>query len=159
MELLELAQGHAQSELASREVLGTRLGGLITVAAALLALSVAGAREAAETPLDPTARTLFSVAFVGAVAALVGVILIALRSLGPDLRAVPSPKLLRHYGERGTAMSEVRADAYKLNVAVLCQLGPANGRRARGVRLALMALIGALLLAAVAATTVYIGSR
>lgn len=157
-EVLALAQGYVEAELKGRESLGNRLGGLITLAGALLALSVAAAREAAGAHLDGTWRTVFSVAFVAALVSLVGVLVIALHSTGPDVRAIPSPELLRHYGEHSTTTDEARKDAYKLSVAVLAQLGPANGSRARGVRRARLALIVALLFAAAAAGTVYFGT-
>jgi hypothetical protein len=157
-ELLALAQGYVEAELKGRESLGNRLSGLITVAGALLALSAAAAREAAGAHLDGTSRTIFSVAFVGAVVCLVGVLIIALASTGPDLRANPSPELLRHYGEYGTTTDEVRKDAYKLGVAVLSQLEPTNRGRAEGVKRARLALILALVFAAAAACSVYFGT-
>jgi hypothetical protein len=157
-DLLALAQGYVETEREGREALGNRLGALITLAGALLALSVAGAREAAGAHLNGTSRTVFSAAFVGAVVCLVGVLIIALTSVGPDLRANPSPELLRHYGEQGTTTDEVRKDAYRLSVAVVAQLGPTNGSRARGVKRARLALILALFFAAAAATTVYFGT-
>lgn len=154
-ELLALAQGYVEAELRGRESLGNRLGGLITLAGALLALSVAAAREAAGAHLDGTSRTVFSMAFVGAVVCLVGVLAIALASTGPNVRANPSAELLRHYGEHGTTMDEARKDAYKLSVTALAQLDPTNRGRAEGVQRARLALILALLFAAAAACTVY----
>jgi hypothetical protein len=157
--LLAFAQGHVETELNGRESLGNRLGALITLAGALLALSVAAARDAAGAHLDGTSRTIFSVAFVGAVVCLVGVLLIALASTGPDVRANPSPELFRHYGEHGATTDEARKDAYRLSVAVLAQLGPTNSSRAQGVKRARLALILALVFSAVAACTVYFGSQ
>jgi hypothetical protein len=157
-ELLALTHGYVEAELNGRESLGNRLGGLITLAGALLALLVAAAREAAGAHLDGTARTIFSITFIGAVLCLVAVLLIALHSMGPDVRATPSADLLRHYGEHGTTTDEAREDAYKLSVTVLAQLDPTNRSRAEGVKRARLALILALLLAAAAAGTVYFGT-
>jgi hypothetical protein len=128
---------------------------LITIAGALLALSATTAHEAATTHLDGIGRLVFSVAFVGAVVALLAVITICLRSLGPHVRSVPGTERLRGYGKNGTEISAVRKDAYKLYVAILDQLAPANRQRAKGVRVGLRALVVALVFAAAAAGSVY----
>jgi hypothetical protein len=157
-ELLELAKGYAATELSSRETLGNRLAALISVAGALLTLSVAEAHDAASTHFQDSWHTVFSVEFAGAIVALVATILIALRSLGPHLRCVPKPELLRYYGEAGGEIPEIRQDAYKLHVALLDQLAESNRGRAKGFRRALAALIVALIFAAAAAGTVYFAS-
>jgi hypothetical protein len=154
-DLLMVVHDHVETELASREGLGNRLAGLITVAGALLALSVAEAHTAATTHLDGLGRTIFSVAFVAAVSFLLAVMIISLRSLGPELRSVPEPELLRYYGERGSDIGDVRKDTYKLYVALLSQLAEGNRDRALGVRAGLGALIAALVFAAGAAGSVY----
>jgi hypothetical protein len=153
--LLELAEHHLAGELSSSDVLAARLTGVVTFAGALLAVGVTLSANAAKARLHDDARTVFSILMVAAIAILVAAIARALIAMRPRHRVLPNPALLRHYADRGTPMTEVRADTFKLYGAGLETTGRRNAGSARPVRDSLALVAVALVLAAAGALTMY----
>jgi len=157
-ELLTLATAAAERELKSREGINSRLTATITFSGALLAAAFAIGQKAGELKPAGTCGTLFEISFVTAVALLVVTLALALSALLPEPRHRTNPELLKHYTRASSAMEEVRVDTYKLEVALLAQLGEANTSRAKILRLSQYVLGVALAITAGGALILFFSS-
>lgn len=129
-ELLSLAQLAVNRELESRRELNGRLTATITFAGLLLALAFGLGHRVGGLELHKTPEVLLAVSFCAAIALLVVAIGLAIAALQPEPRNSMSPALLQHYGTEDTSPTEVRQDAFKVEVSTLGQLEGGNTTRA-----------------------------
>jgi hypothetical protein len=154
-EVARLTATATDREHASRDALNGRLAGTITACGALLAAAFALSKDAADLNVGGAPGVLFAVAFVAAVALLVAAILVCLSAFQPEPRHLLNPELVRYWAREAVPDDEARADRFKLDVALLAQLGRGNSRRARRLLVSQRLLVGALLFAGAGALIVF----
>lgn len=128
---LALVSAAVDRELHSREALNARLTGTVTFAGALLALALGLGSAAGQEKLSGLWRTAFDLCFALAVAFLFMTVVAGVWAMSPRPRHLIEPELFRHYVLHGRPIEALLGDAYKSEVAVLVQLGDANGDQAR----------------------------
>ncbi|MGZ4288092.1 MAG: hypothetical protein ACXVH1_31460 [Solirubrobacteraceae bacterium] len=127
----------------------------ISLSGALLAAAFALSKNAADLRIHGAAHIVFSVAFLAAVALLVAAILVSVIAIQPSLRHRLNADLARYWARESVSADEARADAFKLDVALLDQLGAGNERRASRLLAGQYCVVGALLAAAAGAIAIF----
>jgi hypothetical protein len=154
-EIAGLTSAAVARELSSRDALNGRLASTITVCGALLAAAFALSKNAADLKIHGATYVLFSITFSAAVVLLVMAMLICVAAIQPDLRHRLNPALARYWARNRAADEAARTDGFRLDVALLDQVGAGNTRRASRLLLAQYFLVAALVAAAVGALVIF----